>query len=306
MKKVFAPAPYLVDANKYNLFAKNPITDFKRDKQHGQSVYITNTVFGITIRPGKRWTPFCEKVFAKYKATSIRLDDISFAPNGRLDFITRLPACRRLSIEAGENVDLSPLANNDSLEELAIFPYVSVSEFDLASLKNLRRCIIPVVPELKSFLNCEQLISLQLCGGKHSENLDLSSLDSLEEFFCEGVKNLKQVALNPKVRLRSMRLSNSKTFERIVPQNCITEELRVVELNKVPNIGIRWLAEAEQVECISLRLGEIPTVNFLKGLKHLQVLDLFGSKVQDRDLSILNSLKGELDSKLWGTKQECP
>jgi hypothetical protein len=306
MKKVFAAVPYFIDANKYNLYAKNPITDYHKDKRYSQSVYVTNTVFGVTIRPAKQWTPFCERVFTKYNATSIRLEDISFAPNRSLDFIARLPGCRRLWIEAGENVDLSPLANNESLEELAIFPSVSVSCFDLTSLKNLRRCTLPVLPELKSFLNCERLISLHLSGGRYSEKLNLKSLTSLEELFCEGVKNLKEITLNPKVRLRSMKLLSSRTFERVVPQNCLTEELRVVELNKVPNVDIHWLAEAGKVECVSLRLGEVPSVNFLKKLKHLQVLDLFGSKIKDGDVSILKSLKGELDSKLWGTGEECP
>jgi hypothetical protein len=189
---------------------------------------------------------------------------------------------------------------------LAIFPFVSVSDFDLSGLKNLRRCLIPAVPELKSFLACKGLISLHLCGGRHSENLDLQTLTLLEELFCEGVKKLRQVTLNSKVRLRSLKLSHSKTFEQIVPRRCVAEELRVVELNKVPNVDILWLAEAQKVECISLRLGEIPSINFLKGLKKLQVLDLFGSKVKDGDLSFRDSLKGELDSKLWGTGQECP
>jgi hypothetical protein len=32
------------------------------------------------------------------------------------------------------------------------------------------------------------------------------------------------------------------------------------------------------------------------------VLDLFGSKVKDGDLSFRDSLKGELDSTLWSSK----
>jgi hypothetical protein len=295
--------PYYVDERKYLLRTKNPITRIKDDKDAGQPIHITGSISGITIRPGIRWTPLCEQVFRKTGANGVRLEEISSAPGGDLSFVNELPGCTRLMVEGGGKVDLAPLARNSQLEDLQISPSVRMREFDLTALPRLRRCQIPVRPELMSILKCQRIVSLWLNGGSYDGIFKLDTLPSLEEFFCSGVAKLKSVVLHPKVRLRSLELAHLKSIESVEPHIAITEELRVVQLNKVPQMKIEWLRHAEKLECIALRLGEIPTVKFLNGLKHLQVLDLFGSKVRDGDLSLRDSLKGELDSTLWSEKR---
>jgi hypothetical protein len=294
--------PYYVDERKYLLRTKNPVTKLIDDREAGQPIHVTGSIFGITVRPGIRWTSLCETVFRKTGANGVRLEEITSAPSGNLGFVNGLPTCKRLLVEGGGKVDLSPLAGNRQLEDLQLSPSIRISDFDLTTLPNLRRCQIPVRSELISILNCRQIVSLWLNGGSKDGTLKLDTLSSLEEFFCSGVVKLKSVVLNSKVRLRSLELSHLRDFQSIEPQSAITEDLRVVELNKVPSMKLEWLRRAEKLECIALRLGEIPTINFLKGLKHLQVLDLFGSKVKDGDLSFRETLKGELDSKLWSEK----
>ena len=62
------------------------------------------------------------------------------------------------------------------------------------------------------------------------------------------------------------------------------------------------LTQGVQLECVSLRLGKIPSVRCLRNLKKLQVLDLFGTKVVDGDLDFTKSLPGELDTHYWSEK----
>jgi hypothetical protein len=294
---------YYADERKFLRRTKNPITKLEADRDGDQFVHVTGTIFGITIRPSKRWTPFCDRLFRKMNATSVRLEDISCAPEKSLGFINDLPGCKRLSVEGGEGVELEPLSNNAHLEDLQIGPSVRlVSEFDLATLRNLRRCFVPYVSGLRSFSRCSKLICLGLNGGRHEGIIDLNALSAVEEFICANVVKLRGVVFNSKVRLRSLGLIHMKDFESLEPQAAITQELLNVQLNKVPKMKLEWLRKAEKIECIALRLGEIPTINFLRGLKNLQVLDLFGSKVKDGDLSFRDSLKGELDSTLWSSK----
>jgi hypothetical protein len=290
---------FYADAKKYLLHTKNPIVNCRTDKAANQLVHVTGTVFGTTIRPAIRWTTFCEKLFRDFDAKAVWLDDISFAPGGSLDFIARLPACKRLTINEGQKVDLSPLAGIRHLEDVHLGPSTRALTFDLGTLPNLRRCQIPICPELMSVLNCCELVCLYLNGGQHSGILQLNCLPSLKEFICVDVAKLKGVALHPQVRLRSLELCHLKELTSIEPQTAITQELRVVELNKLPRFSITWLKQAEKLECVALRLGEIPTISFLQGLQRLQVLDLFGSKVKDRDFSFRDSLKGELDRRFW-------
>lgn len=295
--------PYYVDERKYLLRTKNPITKLIDDKEARQPIHVTGSIFGITIRPGIRWTALCDKVFRKTGANGVRLEEVASAPDGDLSFVNELSGCTRLLLEGGGKVDLSPLVGNRQLEDLQLSPSLLMGDFDLTTLPNLRRCQIPVCSELMSVLNCHQIVSLWLNGGSCAGTLKLVTLSSMEEFFCSGVAKLKSVLLHPNVRLRSLELSHLKDFEKIEPQEAITEELRVVQLNKVPRMKLEWLRRAEKLDCIALRLGEISSINFLKGLKHLQVLDLFGSKIKDGDLSFRDSLKGELDSKLWSSKR---
>jgi hypothetical protein len=294
---------YYTDERKYLIRTDNPITDLREDKEGGQFVHVTGTIFGITIRPSKRWTSFCNKLFREMRATGVRLEDISCAPNRSLAFINDLPGCKRLSVEGGEGVELSVLSENTDLEDLQIESSVHLeNEFDLTRLRKLRRCFIPYIPALTSFSKCSKLVCLGLNGGQLEGTLDLRSLSALQEFICANVRKLRGVLFNSQVRLRSLELLYMKDFESLEPQTAVTQELLNVQLNKVPRLKFEWLRQAEKIECIALRLGEIPTINFLRGLKNLQVLDLFGSKVKDGDLSFRDSLKGELDSTLWSSK----
>jgi len=156
---------------------------------------------------------------------------------------------------------------------------------------------------LMSVLECRKLVCLFLCGGRYDGALNLESMCSLEELFIESVSGLKAVVLNSDVRLRSLQLRCLKAFQTVEPPDSVLDELRVVDLRQVQNMDIQWLAQAEKLECISLWLGEIPSIRFLSGLKKLQVLSLFGSKVKDKDLSFRDSLKGELDSRCWGNEK---
>jgi hypothetical protein len=295
--------PYYADARKHLLHANTSIARFSTDKANGQLVHIFDTVFGVSVRPSKQWTAFCERVFRREKANGIWLDDISIAPKSSLAFINDISDCKRLTVEQGEKVNLSPLAGSSCLAELQIGADAHVASFDLASIPKLRRLQIPVHKELMSFLKCTNLISLVLNGGQHDGILGLQSLRTIEELLCFNVRKLEGLELNSKTRLRSLELVNLKSFTSICPPEAFTKDLRVVELSKTPKLKIEWLAQAHNLECIALRLGKIPSIKFLDGLKRLQVLDLFGSKVEDGDLSFRDSLKGEMDAKLWGAEK---
>jgi hypothetical protein len=291
--------PYYADDRKYFLRTKNPVIKSKEDKAAGQMVSILGSVVGITIRPDRQWTPFCDALFRKHNASRVCLEEISAAPNGSLAFINHLPGCRSLAIERGRKVDLSPLTGNPSLEDLQLYPLATYQTFDLASLPALRRCQIPLCRQLSSLFRCKRLISLCISGGRHEGVLDLQPLEAIEELICINVKRLKGVRLNDRSRLRSLELSQMPDFESVQPQQAATKELRVVEFNRVPQMKIDWLKDAEKAECITLRQGEIPSIKVLTKLKHLHVLDLFGTKVKDGELTFRDSLKGELDHKLW-------
>ena len=284
------------------LNAKSPIVRFREDKSNGQLVSVHDTVFGTTIRPSKLWTPFCERIFRSEKANGVWLDDISIAPHGTLAFAANLPKCARLTVERGEQVSLSPLMDSPCFEELQIGTGVRVAEFDLTRLPKLKRLQVPVCKPLMSAVRCVNLVSLILNGGNHPGVLGLEALPSLEELICIGVGHLRRIAIAPKVSLRSLELTNLRYLEGIAPHLALTRELRVVVLNRVPRIGIEWLRQAQKVECIALRIGKIPSIKCLEGLQRLQVLDLFGSKVLDGDLSLRDSLRNELDARLWGDK----
>jgi hypothetical protein len=294
---------YYADAKKYFLKTKKIIHEAIDDKEADQLVHVKGSVFGTIIRPGKRWSSFSEKLYHKYKANGVWLENISCAPDGSLDFINSLSGCERLVIEGGQKVDLAPLAGNLYLLDLQIYPHVKAVKFNLANLPNLSRCMVPLCPQLMSILQCQKLVCLFLCGGRHDGILKLESLSALEEFFAEGISNLKTVAFNSGVRLRSIQLRSLKSFSDFEPSLAVLEDLRVIELNKVPSMDIKWLAQAAKLECISLRLGEIESVSFLSGLKKLQVLDLFGTKVKDKNILPCDSLGGELDSRFWSEKE---
>jgi Domain of unknown function (DUF4259) len=276
--------------------------DYKTDDATGQNVGIDRSVLGTRIHPDRQWTPFCEKLYVKYGANGVRLSDITVAPNQSLEFVNHLQGCERLRIQDVGKIDLSPLAGNKTLVDLELPPFGTFEEFDLSTLPNLRRCDIPLIPQLRSFIKCQKLDSLRLTVGKHEGVLNLEPLTELREFQCLQIKKLTGVRLNPKVRLLSLVLTGMKDFELLEPLNVACEELRVVRLDKVPKFNIDWLSRAEKVECISLGL-KLPSIKFLGGLKKLQVLCLFGSKVEDGDFSVRDALKNELDRYLWGNGQ---
>lgn len=292
---------YYADGLKYFTVEKNPVRKDIKDKEGDQYVTVGSSLGGMCVSPFIRWTPCCEKLFRKYKAYHITLPDISSAPNRDLGFVNDLPACKSLRIQNGDEIDLSPLAGNRNLESLDLCWPARYKPFDFTTLPNLRQCWVPLCPELRSILQCRQLVSLSLEGGRHEGILHLETLPALEEFICVNVRGLKGVVFHPNVRLRSLELSYLRNIESCEPLEAITQELRVVELDHVPRMKIEWLAQAEKVECISLRLGPIPSIKFLSGLKNLRILDLFGSKVMDGDLSFRDSLVGEHDKKLWST-----
>lgn len=293
---------YYADENKRFWYLKLPTFRYRTDKQADQQVDIDDTVFGTVIHPSKRWTPFCEKLFHQFRANTVRLDAMGSAPDGKLDFINNLPACKSLIIEGDHPIDLSPLAGNPHLEDLQVSPWARVGEFDLAGLPNLRRCFIPLCPQLMSFLKCPDLVCLHLCRGVQEGVLNLESLPALEELMCTLLPRLKGVKLNSKVRLRSLDLESLKSFETIEPLRSVVEKLLVVELHRTPRLSPEWLAQARRAECISLGL-KIPSINFLKDLKKLQVLSLFHGKVADQDFRIRDALKGELDHQLYSDKR---
>jgi hypothetical protein len=293
---------YYADVKKYYIKTKRIIHETIEDINADQLVHVKSSVWGTIVRPGKRWSPLCEKLFQKFEANGVWLEDISCAPNGTVDFINSLSGCERLVVEGGQKLDLGPLSGNSNLLDLQVYPAVKVSKFDFGSMPSLRRCMVPLIPQAESVLKCQKLISLSLCGGQCEGSLNLDSLSSLEEFFCESVRKINRVVFNPNIRLRSLRLRFLRDFKTLEPLSAVLKNLRVVELEKIPLMEINWLVNAKELECISLRVGEIPSIKFLGGLKKLEVLDLIGTKVKDNDLSLRDSLKGELNSKLWSDK----
>jgi hypothetical protein len=301
MKRPLKPkTPLYADRRKELVPERELIYDYKKDEATGQSVGIEGSVFGTSIHPDRLWTPFCEKLYNEYGANGVRLPDITVAPSQSLEFVNRLQGCERLMIQDVGRIDLSPLAGNKTLVDLELPPFGTFGEFDLSTLPNLRRCDIPLIPQLRSFIKCQKLDSLCLAVGKHEGILDLEPLTELRELQCLQVKKLTGVRLNPKVRLLSLVLTGMKDFESLDPLNCACEELRVVKLEKLPKFNIDWLSRAEKVECISLGL-KLPSIKFLGGLKKLQGLCMWGSKVEDGDYSVRDALKNELDPYLWGT-----
>ncbi|MCD6052326.1 MAG: hypothetical protein K0Q55_3744 [Verrucomicrobia bacterium] len=294
---------YYCDERKFVLHATNFRLDDRTDKSPKQTVTVSQGVSGVRVRPDKQWSPLCEKLFRKEKASCVILGGPWSDGAPKLDFIRDLPECKDLTVSYFKPVDFSPLAGNPHLERLQIF-YEGEGDpgtLDLTSLPNLRQCQIPAHRNFFSALKCSKLVSLGLSGGTYKEILDLTELAALEEFICGGVSKIPGVMFSPKARLRALDLCRLKLFESMTPMKSVVEELRDVTLDKLPRLKIDWLADAKKVECIALRVGEIPSINFLAGLKKLQVLDLFGSKVMDKDFSVRAALPQKLDAKLWGT-----
>lgn len=287
--------PFYADARKFVLMDTNPLIKSFEDKQAGQWVTVVSSVEGVTVRADKAWSPYCEGLFHKYEANRVQLE----RAEGSLEFVNGLERCNSVCVVSGKKVDLSPLTDNDRLVDVQLHKSATYLPFDLTSLPNLERCQVPLAPSLMSFLNCEGLVSLCLGGGSHEGELRLESLSSLREFVCVGVSKLTSVVLSPSVRLRSLSLAAMRQPFQLSPMASITEELRVVKLEGVPQFGMDWMGSAAKLECVALRQGEIPSVRFLSGLSRLQVLDLFGSKVLDGDLSVRDGLAGRLDSAYW-------
>jgi hypothetical protein len=221
---------------------------------------------------------------------------------GSLDFLARLPECKSLTIGYQEAIDLSPLVGNENLQRLQLDfrGKGDPGKLEFSALPSLKQCTLPVHPNFRSILECEKLISLGLVGGKHEKVLDLGRLEKIEEFICSDVSKVSGVIFHPRARLRALELTRLKLLNSIEPVQTVVDELRVLTLDKVPRLKIDWLAQAKKAECIALRVGEISSIKFLGGLKRLQILDLFGSKVLDKDFSVRDALKQEMDGKSWG------
>jgi hypothetical protein len=294
--------PLYFDAGKQYTGGRDFVLDYRLDESTGWDVLIRGSVFGTSIEPGLQWTPFCEKLFREVGANGIRLSDFKFAPDNSLDFINRLPGCARVEILGQSKIDLSPLKGNSKIVDIQIDQLGTTFEFDLSSLKALRRCHIPMISELASFLKCQQLVCLWLDGGKFKGTLDLTSLTELREFQCYLVRNLQGINFNPKVRLLSLELGYMKEFRSLTPIEGITKDLRYATLDNIPGLDMLWLATAEKIEGIDLFRSKIPSLNFLKGLKNLHGVCLFESKVLDGDLSLLDSFEDyQDDPRLLGT-----
>lgn len=292
--------PLYADTMKYNLHSQNDRCGFLGDAA------LDSGCLGVIVSPrmGCVWNQSCENAYRQIGATGINLYDIGQAPGGSLKFINALPNCRSVSVAGGSRgIDLSPLAGNECIEDIRVEQFSKVGEFDLSSLPNLRRCHIPLIPEVRSFLKCRKLISLWLDSGKYDGFLDLSEFDSLKEFKCGLVKKISGVRFNQKVRLLALGLFLMKDFEYIEPLNAVYDELRVIDLAKVPKFGINWLSKAKKAECVSLAL-KLKSLRFLGELPKLQVLCLFGSKVADKDFSVRDALNNKLDPYLWGTGEK--
>jgi hypothetical protein len=294
--------PYYADINKDRLHARNLFYESEDDPKAGQTIKVTGSPFGIMVEAPKRWSPLCQKFFVQKKANGISLGNVFHPWKSSVAFINDMPECRNLSVNYVGPVDFSALAGNPNLEGLELEPLdpdQKPGEFDISSLPNLRRCQVILSPGFDSVFKCKNLVSLSLQGGKHEGILMLDGLPALEEFICREVKKIKGVTLSPDAKLRSLDLTNLKLFEDIRPIKSVVEKLLVVCLQRLPRMKIEWLAQAKNCECISLGL-KIPTIAFLKDLKQLQVLSLFGSKVEDRNFSVRDALAGELDARPWG------
>jgi hypothetical protein len=300
---IFMPEFYC-DEQKYNVRFPDPICYDRVDKKAQQRIAVRGSVYGVTIHPDKKWSPLCEALFKKEKANSIRLGGLWSPWESDLSFVNELPGCKSLTIGYQIPLDFSVLVGNSSIERLQLdySGKVAPGEFELSSLPNLKQCRIPLHAQFMSVLKCQKLISLALSGGKYDGELNLEPLGNLEELRCDSVSKIKGVSLNPKTRLRALDLIQLKAFEIIKPMNSVAAELRVVTLDRVPRMQIEWLAHACKVECVALRVGNIPSIKFLSGLHKLQVLDLFGSKVLDGDFSVRDTLKQKLDTKSWGSR----
>lgn len=295
---------YYCDEQKFGLRVKDPVIYDRRDRALDQSVRVWQRVYGMEIRPDKQWSPFCTKLFHKEQARSVVVGGMWSDAAPKLDFINELPECKDLTVCYSSPVDFSPLIGNRHLERLQLFfeGKGDPGALDLTSLPALQQCQIPAHPNFYSALKCRGLVSFGLIGGKHDGVLDLSELPALEEFICGGVGKISGAVFHTKTRLRALDLGRLKLFHQMEPMKSVTQELRVVTLDKVPRLKIDWLADAKQAECIALRVGEISSIRFLGGLKKLQVLDLFGSKVVDKDFTVRDALKQEMDAKSWGNR----
>lgn len=297
---------YYCDIQKNVIRLKDAIDYEIMDKDAKQIVRVSESIFGVFIRPERCWSPFCRKVFCKEEANGIILGGIWENWEGDLTFIRELPGCKDLTIGYQKPIDLSILSGNRFIKRLQLDfgGKKDATEFEFSSLPNLQQCRIPLQPGFMSALKCPKLVSLWLHRGEYDGTLSLEHLPELGEFICSSVSTVKSVTLNPKARLHALKLAQLKLFESITPIRSVVEELRVATLEKTPRLKYQWLAQADKLECLALRIGTIPTINFLKNLRNLQVLDLFGSKVADGDFAVRDRLTQRLDSKSWGNRKK--
>jgi hypothetical protein len=185
------------------------------DRGARQTVGVSRTISGVSVRPEKKWSPLCMKLFLKEKANSLYLGGEWCPWDGDLSFINELPQCKNLTVGYQSLIDLSVLAGNPYIEALQLEYWGNdPGELDLASLPNLKQCQIPAHRNFMSVLKCSGLISLAFYNGKHDGILNLEPLTTLEELICTNVSKLKGAVLNPRVRLRALvRISVSCRIE---------------------------------------------------------------------------------------------
>ncbi len=293
------------DKRKYLLYpGEKPFSQSRKDDKGGQYVDVLNSAFGMTIRIPRKWTSLCQRLVTQHKVTSIELGNFDETWSGELRFVNDIPLCSNLSITYSIPLDFSALQGNRNLEglDLDFLGKGDPGRFDLKELPRLRRCTVPAHEHFSSAFGLSQMVSLYIKRGEHKGRLDLRLLTNLKELGCINVSKVTRLQLSSATSLRVLTLAHVRELEAVEPTASVTKELLDLHIERAPKFQLDWLERAKSVECVSLKVGQVPSIKFLSELRHLQVLSLFGTKVLDGDLSLLDRLPRKLDSRYWSDR----
>ncbi len=198
--------------------------------------------------------------------------------------LNSLKGLERLRIEGiSSERNAAPLAGLTKLRWLALEYWRGLRS--LRGLVNLERVELMEISlaNLKAFKNWKKLRSLALSGRGVKSLEGIGELDSLEDLFLGGTGIQDLAPLVAAVNINHLKLASPDRVEDFSPINRL-ENLRslAIELGSITSTG---------------HLGNI---DFLRGLKHLEELEIRGALIDDGRLDALLSLPKIRRVRLFG------
>ena len=194
----------------------------------------------------------------------------------------------RLSLEDSGEFDISPIYQLPNLEKIE-FGAIAKEDIDFSKMPNIRNVIIDWSSALSSIFHATQLKSLHLQGISTVKITDLSFLSELKNLEELHIAYAKCQSLSGVESLKKLRVLHLESMPKLTDIAALAklkllDSLGISNCNKIVDIH-STLEKLTQLQTLGLKHRKIQSVDFVRKLRKLKVINFTGSSLIDGDLT---------------------